>query len=708
VVFSWLSSSSAAARSACAFLLGTALLAALVATGGATAAGSAPVKGGPHGTAISLVSQTNWVTGGSMLLEVTIRSTVRQADLGLKLTVYSRLTSRYAFDLSESGRLAPNELVLDSTPIIPLDTLLVTGTSTFAVALHVRVTTKASPTPGPLGSPELALDCAPLACDGVYPLEVTVADTSNNLPLTSFTTYLVYVAGEPGSIPLRVAIVLPFGATPALDASGASALTAGDLRSLAATLKAIRDDPDDRLTLAVYPQLLTALAETRSSEAASVLANMRALAKRQRSSAAIEFLEVPFTPVNLDTLNSAGLGGELQSQLSAAARVFQTTLSATPPRGPYLSTTPLDDAGLADLATQHIARVIIPPTGLPVTELMTRSSPFSLKPSATKKSGALAARPSALVADSILAAHFAAKADPVLAAHHFLAEIAQIYFEEPFGPQARGVVVAPETIPGSSVFLRAVLAGLESSPVARQATVASIFSAVPVGADGATRQVVAVTNHASTPYLFASSIQAAHSTLQAIASIVPDDAAFLSTVGDSILLAETAGLDHAAWTRYADEPLGALAQIERAISVSGARTVTLTQRTAKVPITIVSAFPSPIHATLQLTSSTLVITPADLSRAVVLGHKNSPFQIPVTTRTSGVSTLEVELVSPRGGVVLFAYVVTVRSTAFSSVAVALSVVAVLVLALWWFRARARRRRRATELAASESSPANLE
>ena len=659
-------------------------------------------------TGISLVSQTDWVTGSGMSLDVAIHSPVRRADLGLKLTVYSRLTSRYAFGLSESGRLAPTELVLGSTPIIPLRVLHPTGTGVLRVAMHVRVVHSAAAKPGSLGSPGLALDCAPLSCDGVYPLEVAVVDRALGTRLASFTTYLVYVAGEPGSIPLRVALVLPLGSAPALAASGAPTLGSGEIDSFAATLATIRHDPGTRVTLAVYPQLLMALAESPSPKAAVVLAELRALAKHKSGAPSLEFLEAPFTPVSLDKLTSAGLDREFRRQLDRAAQVFRTLLRATPPQGVYLSTTSLDGASLATLVRNRIERVVIPAAGLPTNKSMSQTAPLRMSPSATRPPAG-APSLSALVADSALAAHFTPGAQPVLAAHQFLAEVALVYFEQPFGQQARGVVVAPATMPRSPAFLSDLLEGLESSPIAEQSTVASLFSAVPVGADGAASRITAVPSHAASSYAFASSVADALATVNALASIVPGDAAFLSRAGDAALLAETAGLGQAAWMRYAAEPLAQVGQIEHAISLAGARTVTLTQRRAKVPLTIVAAFPSPIHATLMLSSSTLVIASRYFSLPVVLAHKNSPFEVPVTARTSGVSTLTIELVSPRGGILLFEHVYTIRSTAFSVVAVALSIAALIVLALWWLRSHLRRRRRAaTERATIELGVANGE
>jgi hypothetical protein len=695
-----------AARTFRAALLASALAVTLVAVS-ATAGPAASATGRHDRSDLTLVSQTDWVTGASMSLHVSLRSPMPRAHLGLKLTVYSRLTSRYAFGLSESGKLAPNELVLDATPIIPVDALHATGSATLAVAMRVRVSTAAATKQSTLGSPGLALDCAPLSCDGVYPLVVTAVNTSNNTPLTSFTTYLVYVAGQSGSTPLRVAVVLPVGAVPALDAEGAPVLTSGQIRSLAATLATIRHDPDTRLTLDLYPQLLVALADSSFPRAAAVLAGLRALARRSDNSGSPEFLEAPFTPVNLDALASAGLVGEFRLQLTRAADVFRSVLSATPPQGVYLSATPLDNASLAELARDQISRVVVPPTGLPSSASMTQTAPLNLTTSPARSSGARRSGISAAVADSALALHFTQGVPASLAAHRFLAEIALVYFEQPFGRQARGIVVAPATMPRSPAFLSDVLQGLESSPVAEQATVTSVFASVPVGADGAIGRADAVPDRASPPHDFDSSLFAARATLNDLESVVPGDATFTSQVADSILLAETAGLGRAAWTHYTAEPLAAFGQVKSAISLAGTRTVTLTQRSSKVPLTIVSAFPSPIHATLMLMSSTLAIAPRFFSLPVVLGHKNTPFEVPVTARTSGVSTLTIALVSPRGGIVLFEHVYTVRSTAFSIVGVALSLAALVVLALWWLRSRhGRRRRRATERAGPEPAVAN--
>ena len=109
-----------AARAARAVVLAATLTAAFVGVVATSPSASGIGSRRPKSTSISLSSQTNWVTGSSMSLDVAIHSLDKRAKLGLKLTVYSRLTSRYTLGLAETGKQSPDELVLDATPIIPL------------------------------------------------------------------------------------------------------------------------------------------------------------------------------------------------------------------------------------------------------------------------------------------------------------------------------------------------------------------------------------------------------------------------------------------------------------------------------------------------------------------------------------------------------------------------------------------------------------
>jgi hypothetical protein len=118
--------------------------------------------------------------------------------------------------------------------------------------------------------------------------------------------------------------------------------------------------------------------------------------------------------------------------------------------------------------------------------------------------------------------------------------------------------------------------------------------------------------------------------------------------------------------------------------------VTVTSSSARFPIAITSSSKSPVHAVLVISGPDLA---SSRSLGVVLKRGTTSFIVRVRTRTSGESSLQLQLLSPSGRVELARVELTIRSTAISSVAIALSLGAVAFLLFWWFRSASRRRRR---------------
>jgi len=646
-------------------------------------------------TTVSLVSQTDWARGPApMALRLGIKSTLPRSDLGLKVTIYSRLTSRYTFGISETGKEPSSELVLGSTPIIPLDLLNRPSPRPNTVALAIRFITAATPKPRPITSPELALDCPPGSCDGVYPLEVVVVDRSTDKPLASLTTHLIYLAGSPGRYRLKVALVWTFGTAPALDQSGLSTLSredVGDLGSMLDVLHAHRQVP---ITILAYPQMLLGLSRTATRVAASDLEALQALARRAERSRSVEFVGAPFTAVSPTALATANLSGDFISQLTAGRATYAGLLGATPLESPFTVPGRLNDAALSLLSRDHLDQVVVPESNVLASGTTTSTAPFEIRPASAHGTTTKSSGIEAFVADSGLASHFTSSSDPILAAHDFLADVAQIFFESPFAPDARGVVVDPPSFPTSTAFLSIILNGLESSPITKASTLAELFSSVRVGANSSAPEEELVAADNNSTGFSSQSIGGAHSMLDALESVVPQDRPYIQTASESVMLAETFGLSSSKSGYFASGPAAALKGVKEAITLSGARTVTITQRRARVPVTLISTFPSPVHAKLHLESGALTLSPG--ASSVVLARKNTPLSVSVDARTSGVSTLAVELVSPRGGFVLLNAEFTVRSTAFSIVAVIISAVALAVLFGWWLRTLMRRRRRRAE------------
>jgi hypothetical protein len=178
--------------------------------------------------------------------------------------------------------------------------------------------------------------------------------------------------------------------------------------------------------------------------------------------------------------------------------------------------------------------------------------------------------------------------------------------------------------------------------------------------------------------------------LSQLSSVIPDDSATLHALADAILLAETAGLSPAVRQSYLAAATDTMRRLGSRLGLPAGRTVTVTSSSARFPIAITSSSKSPVHAVLVISGPDLA---SSRSLGVVLKRGTTSFIVRVRTRTSGESSLQLQLLSPSGRVELARVELTIRSTAISSVAIALSLGAVAFLLFWWFRSASRRRRR---------------
>lgn len=669
-----------------------------------------PATAPAAGSALSLAGQTSWVRGRSGLrLQLRIRSSLPVSRLGLKFVLYSRLTSRSAFEQSLGGVEAASELPVDTPGMIPLGLLDHRGSADGAVTIRFPVETAPTTPSRSLASPRLDLVCGN-QCDGVYPLEAVLVDSADDTPLAALTTHLVYIAGTAGTLPLRVSIVLPMGNIPALGTAGEPVLGSSRLEALQSLLTTIARYPNVPITLELYPQLLVALERDRAKQAQSVLALLDSILEAHGTTPAPpgrQVLGASFAPVEVTALTEADLDGELARQLARGRQALDSGLGQSVRVTPFVSYGPLGRRSLLLLEHDGVRQLVVPATDVTTTggtpvPTVALTSPFELLPpeSAATGTGSTTPGPVALAADPGLAAHFGtATHDPVLAAHQLLADLAEIYFDAPSDPDTRGVVVAPASWEPNAHFLSTVLSAFSGTSVLLARTLGGTFSQVPVGGNGSPKVEQLASGPASPRRgLAAAPVVKARRALGILGSILPDDKALLARLGDAILISQSTGLGSSARRAYAQAPRGALALLGKALSISGGRTITLTSRTGEIPITIVSSSPYPIHALIELRDSALDFL-GDSARPepVTFRLKTTAREFRVTTRTSGASRLDVLVVSPTGHVTLLSGAFSIRSTAVSSVAIALSIGALLVLAAWWLRSVLRHRRRAAAI-----------
>ncbi len=679
---------------------GLAVLAVLLATGpigpvGPAAAQRIPI---PHGV-ITLTSQNAWVQSSNVpvRLGLTVRSPVAAKDLLVTVALYtepdqSALASRDEFDATLTGQLAGlNRLALKTFSLRSIRQAR--GSLKFYVGgseLSDQVPAKAP------ADRVFQLPCPPRygGCGGVYPLQVSLVDVLSGQPVTidSLTTYLVVVPSTVASQKrLRFSFVLPVGASIALSATGSPSVPAATLAAVETIARTETSWSSVPLSVDLYGQTLLALAGNKK---------LLKLVKKIAYGGHDSLIGGPFSDVDPTQLVRAGLERDLASQIEYGNAVFEKVLHTFGASHIFVATAPVGPGGLAALAADGIGYIVVAQSNLESTTSRqpsvvqwpyTLSAPFFIPGSIVE----------GLQADPGLSAHLTGAGSPALRAQQLLADLAEIYFDSPDYPMARGVaLVAPDSWVPQPEFLSDMLTGLRSSPIVTTLPLRRLFSTVrrgncqlpPVVVNGCSAAVRALASPALPSGGSATSgqVQAARSQLAELSSVIPTGAGMIHGLEDAMLLAETAGLSPSLRQAYLSAPHVTMLRLGSQLGLPAGRTVTVTSASARFPIAITSSSRTPIHAILVVSGQDLSSSP---EIAVVLRRGTTSLIVRVHTRTSGDSSLQLQLLSPVGHLQLARVELTIRSTAISNVAIALTIGAVVFLLFWWFRSASRRHRR---------------
>jgi hypothetical protein len=702
---------------------------------------------------IQLVSRIPWLTGSNRFhLAVSMQSSQAPADLELSLQLYPKVTGRSVFEQTLTA--PPPSQVLEAQ-LIPLSALGLQGTTghtSATVTMNLPVTMGDTGSSTDPAAPTLTLECdlAPPPCDGVYPIEVALVNRSD-VPVASFTTFLVYAQKLQNALPMRIGWILPLGGSPSLDGAGAPALDPADEGSIAVTVRDLGLYPRVGVTLQTYGETVLALGAasgaSAGTRAGSVLAGLRALA----TSPYRQFVGTTFAPIDPVQFEHAGIATELPVQTGAGQTALREVLSSRMPlsTGQWVLDQPIDHSTLAMLAHDGIRQLVLPESALaPDSWHFTPTEPFTLDAGsgsgaagtgssgssgatgttgttgsgATGPTGAGSAASSgsgpfvdAISADPALSAHFSNKGDPVLLAEDLLADLAEIYFELPYAHtsgsgtvryQPRSVVVqTPVGWHTNDSMLRVVLGGLADAQhdgILLPTTLSGLFAGDPPGADGepASRTLAPAPASLGTGTLTSAAIAGARSDITAFASVQPSAVTEVGMLEQDVLGGEASDITPEASAALLSLPAAEIGSIGSMVTLPQGPIVTLTSSTGQVPITIESRSTEPLHLRLVLSAPDAGLRfPGGTSFTFVVGHGTTVQDVQIGTLTSGDFGLRLALVTPLGGVQLGRGNVTIRSTALSGLAIGLSAGALVLLVAWWIRA-SRRRRRALAAAAA--------
>ncbi|MGH9074016.1 MAG: DUF6049 family protein, partial [Acidimicrobiales bacterium] len=652
----------------------------------------------PH---LRLVSQTSWVAPGQpFLLDLAVApagSAAGRAPAGLEVEVevFDSLHSRSAFDYTLCDRIG-TDLVQTFGPV-PLASLAPDPASPGAVGFPIAVASLHHPAPA--HAPPFVLDLTGCgsSCAGVYPVRVLLETSGGEHVVDRFVTHLVFTDPAPGTRKLDLAWAIPVAAPPSLSSSGQPVLSRSAASPLATVSGALARHPGVPLTLVPSPVTMAGLAASHRPGAQAVLAALASWAGQPGHQVAAQ----PYAPVSVAALSSAGLSGQLGPQLARGQATLAATLGVRPSTGTWLTQEGLTSSALHLLEgrpDQPVQHLVLPEPDLsPLSgQSLTPTRPFAL----TATGGPGPTTIEATTADGGLAAHLAGGPRPVLAAHQLLADLAVVYFDEPYAPRPRGVVLdTPASWRPDAAFLAAALDGLASSPIVQPVTVDQLFAQVPaqVEAAGLTQVRTLATHPPATPSLPAAALRAAQRQLAAFQSVPAaghEPAAAVSGMQDLLLVAQSAGItgtDRSVLLRDLKEA------VHRQLATVHVQTdtVTLTSQKAQLPITVTSRAAYPVRGVLLVHSDKLTFLstrsqPVTLTqrgqtaaRPVTLTQRGLTVDFRVRTRATGEFPVSVSLVSPRGQLVIATGSVAVRSSAVSAVAIGLTVAAGIVLLGWW-------------------------
>lgn len=616
----------------------------------------------PGTTSVTLSSQTPWVDPvktSVFALRVAIASPVAATDMRVLVNVYGRLGNRSEFTRTLSNTWVGYEIAhpIDAT----LDSLHPDAQGVIEVDIPVTNVYRAGQN-----------NLLHLANSGVYPVSVELRPARGGKALARMVTTMLYTASPISGPALYVSWVMPVHAAPP-DPKGR------DVRPPVAPLvDALASHPAVPVALKVTPDTLSALDRT---DPATVSALGRSLTGR-------EVLSATWVPMSLPAMLQAGMGDQASLSLAHGTDRLRTDLGTQVADRAWVEDGPINQDALTFLRGAQFDRVVLPEADLDPNPLrFTLAQPFVV-------AGSNRTTIRAAVADAGLQSHFVTEGDPVLAAHQLLADLFQIYGDAP--SNTRGVIVAtPRTWVPSAAFLDAWLTGLQSSPVLQAISLDSFFDVVPpvTGRDGQplTRQVVTdpAAVRADSNALAADAQRQARAQLDALATALPDNSAVYSRL--ERLLFEVPSTDLTALTRRTLlDGLGAGVLNEtRLIAIAGPRTITLTARTGRLPLNVVSQSDEPIRVLLRVESDKLELPGAGSTGRATFQeelHKgNNPLDLSVKARTPGAFTVKLTVMTPGGSLVLTQTRLTVQSTALSGVGVVLSVGAALFLLVWWGR-----------------------
>lgn len=658
---------------------------------------------GPTGTHLTLLAQTVWVgPNDTVLSRVKVRGAPENARI--QIILHTKVGSRDGLVATHDGSSLGGHQLWQ--PPVPLDSFAPLADGSVDATLAVGFSDGKDVTTGR----------AIVTDPGVFPVEIRVLEGDNDRVLAQLVSYAVRlpaVLDTPAPLPLRVATVLPLQATPSSATSEGTAVEPTARERAAALVLALAANPG---TTEQLPVALAATPEVLASLVASPTpGDPRLVSDLVGELGARPVIQQPYVALDLATWTADPNLVTSLDGLLARGKEALTSLAHRPddPRLwvelPSNQRNPLTPASVDWLQQHGIEQVVLPETDLVALNgnrfTRTPGRPFQLQTATSTVQ--------ALTIDPQLQSDFAGGG--ALGANRVIADLAVAALDLP--SEARGLVLVPPTDDPDATTLHAVLnllrvptAGPDSAPLVAASNLEDLFALPPADAAGdgrdsgetLVRQLVDPTPAESLgdfPTHFAITSRRAADLIRMLGRDGPLTRDAQRRLDDSAAL----GLPPATRTRLLDMVDGQINSIVARVSLPEHQTITLTSRSAVIPLTIRSALDAPATVVLHLDSSERLEFLDGDTQTVQLTGDVTHLRLRVRTRTPGDATLRMRLTSPQGELLLAESRYSIRSTAVSGVGLVISIGALAFLVLWWLRhgIRTRRERRAHHIPPAE-------
>lgn len=636
---------------------------------------------------VDLIGQTPATTSSPAVLHLHVAS--RAADAGFRAHLYAPVTTRAEL----MGSLAHR------TPESPVASWLIDdvreiGTDESGVFVLV-----------PVRMPDGVADEGPDAAGDGWPmplrLELVGSDGSVQAEFHTFLTPSSDSAGDDAGPPLMVAMVLDLRLPPSHLADGSAAVDEASLDRVLGLAEVLIERSGVPLSVAVSPETLDALALIGDDTSVAVL--RAALRSRQ-------LLTTTWTSLDLyDWTRAVRVDVVLDGLRKSAEALRWAGLEASPvmhvehpPTVRVVNAVTEPAIGVNAFVADAIGAGGGPLP--PVTSIADASDRSFLMAQADPTLGAMLQWP-----------------DPELGAQWALAELSRMATEgTPDAVVVSAVAAGPdpdlfESSPLSLLTISALepaalallLDGIDADPSLRPATVDDVLaSQAPVGA---VDQALTYRRHDPRDFnLYLARRMQVEQRLDAYESFLSGDPFLVAPLRTLLAVSASEHLTTGELTGFLNAVDQQVTQGTAGVEFVGRGPITVVERDADLPVTLMNNQPAPVTVALELTSDSVDLKQGE--RAVLtLEPGRNDLSVPVQATASGRASVRVAVTTPdeAGAMTLATGTLSVRFADAEGLGLLILILAAAVLAAWWLQTLRRRARDTGTGSATVAAPGSV-